>query len=169
LVTSFWLYAGLVGVVLVIWLCFVVFKENPFIQKIKNTLLGIWEGIRSIVQMEKKWLFLFYTALIWISYFLSLYICFFAFPFTKDLGLNCGLIVFGMGSIMMGVPVQGGIGAWHAAAIAVLMGFGLSSSDAGAFALCTHTIQAIIFTAMFGLFGIFALPIANRKTKEAKN
>ncbi|GHU64697.1 dolichol-P-glucose synthetase [Bacteroidia bacterium] len=166
LVTSFWLYAGFAVVVLAIWLCFKVFKENAFIKKIKNTLFGIWEGIRSIAQMKQRGLFLFYTCLIWIGYFLSLYICLFAFPFTKDLGMNCGLIVFGIGSLMMAVPVQAGIGAWHSAVIAVLMGFGLSLTDAGAFAFTVHTIQAIIFTAMFGLFGIFALPIANRKTKK---
>jgi len=47
--------------------------------------------------------------------------------------------------------------------IAILVGFGVSKVDAGAFAFCVHTIQAIIFTALFGLFGILALPIANKK------
>jgi hypothetical protein len=46
-----------------------------------------------------------------------------------------------------------------------LAGFGLSRIDAGAFAFCVHTIQALIFTALFGLFGIMALPIANKKKK----
>lgn len=169
LATSVWLYVGFAVVVSTIWLCFSVFKGNAFMKKIKNTLFGIWEGIRSIAQMKQRGLFLLYTCLIWTGYFLSGYICFFAFPFTKDLGLNCAVIVFGMSSLMMGVPVQAGLGAWHGAVIAVLMGFGLSMNDAGAFAFCTHTIQALIFTAMFGLFGIFALPIANRKTKKVEN
>jgi hypothetical protein len=50
------------------------------------------------------------------------------------------LIAFGLSSISVTVPVQGGIGAWHFVVTVVLIGFGLSSIDAGAFALCVHTI-----------------------------
>ena len=163
IITSVWLYIGLAVIVGIIWLCFALFKKHPFVKKIKEMLFQIWEGIFSIVRMKKKWLFLLYTLLIWIGYYLYFYICFYAFPFTENLGWNRGLIAFGMSSIAMGVPVQGGIGAWHAMVVAVLMGFGLSSTDAGAFALCVHTIQAVVFTAMFGLFGVLALPMANRK------
>ncbi|GHT08013.1 dolichol-P-glucose synthetase [Bacteroidia bacterium] len=162
ILTSFWTYAILLLLVLTGWLCFFVFKENKIIKKTRQTLTGIWEGIFSIGQMKEKSLFFFYTFLIWIGYYLYFYICFFAFPFTESLGWNKGLIAFGMSSVAVAVPVQGGIGAWHAMVIAVLMGFGISSIDAGAFAFCVHTIQALIFTAAFGLFGVLALPFANK-------
>ena len=154
---------ALVVIGLAIWFSFTRFKEQALIKKIKIFLLNMWEGIRTISRMKDKWMFLFYTAMIWLGYFLYFYICFYAFPFTKDLGWNCGLIAFGISSIAVAVPVQAGMGAWHAAVIAVLVGFKVSPIDAKAFALCVHTIQAIIFTALFGLFGIMALPIANRK------
>jgi uncharacterized protein (TIRG00374 family) len=160
--TSVWTYAILLSLIVACWLSFSVFKETKFIKKTKQTLAGIWDGIRSIVQMKEKGLFFFYTFLIWFGYYLYFYICFFAFPFTTDLGWNRGLIAFGMSSVAVAVPVQGSIGAWHAMVIAVLMGFGLSTTDAGAFAFCVHTIQALIFTAAFGLFGVLALPIANK-------
>jgi uncharacterized protein (TIRG00374 family) len=162
ILSSVWLYIGIALIVFVIWFCFRKFKEYPIIKKIRQLLFNIWEGISTINQIKANWLFIFYTLLIWFGYFLYFYICFYAFPFTEDLGWNCGLIAFGMSSIAMAVPVQGGIGAWHAMVIAVLMGFGVSKDDAGAFALCVNTIQAIIFTAAFGLFGVMALPIANR-------
>ena len=119
--------------------------------------------------MKEKWMFIFYTSLIWLGYFLYFYICFFAFPSTKNLGLNCALIVFGLSSIVMTIPVQGGIGTWHFAVIEGLVGFGLSRIDAGAFAFCVHTIQAIIFTGIFGLFGILALSIVNKGGKNRIN
>jgi uncharacterized protein (TIRG00374 family) len=165
--TSPWTYTSLVIVGLAVWLFFLTFKEKPFMQKTLKTLSDIWEGIRSIIRMKQKWLFFFYTFLIWIGYYLYFYICFFAFPFTKDLGMNCGLIAFGLSSVAVAVPVQGGIGAWHATVIAILVGFGLGKTDAGAFAFCVHTIQALIFTALFGLVGVLALPITNRQ-KEIK-
>ncbi|MCL1934262.1 MAG: flippase-like domain-containing protein [Candidatus Azobacteroides sp.] len=163
--TSVWLYVFLAIIGIVIWFSFTFLKRHTFIRKTKMTLLNIWKGIRSISQMKANRMFIFYTFLIWLGYFLYFYICFYAFPFTKNLGWNCGLIAFGISSIAVTIPVQAGIGAWHAAVIAVLTGFGLSSVDAGAFAVCVHTIQAIVFTAIIGLFGIMALPIANKKNK----
>ena len=162
LLTSAWIYVIIAVIGIAVWLIFVFFKEQAFIRKTKLALLNTWEGIRSISRMKNNRMFIFYTFLIWLGYFLYFYICFYAFPFMKDLGLNCGLIAFGISSLAVTIPVQAGIGAWHFAVIAVLTGFGVNSIDAAAFALCVHTIQAFIFTALFGLFGIMALPIANK-------
>jgi len=167
--TSGWMYAVLAGIIVIIGFSFTYFKEQTFIKKTKHTLSNIWDGIKSISQMKEKWMFIFYTSLIWLGYFLYFYICFFAFPSTKNLGLNCALIVFGLSSIVMTIPVQGGIGTWHFAVIEGLVGFGLSRIDAGAFAFCVHTIQAIIFTGIFGLFGILALSIVNKGGKNRIN
>lgn len=160
--SSVWTYAIIILIICAVGLCFVLFKEYPFIKKIKKTISDIWEGIRSILYMDKKERFIIYTLLIWICYFLYFYICFYAFPFTKDLGLNCGLIAFGMSSIAVAVPIPAGIGPWHFMVITALIGFGVSDTNAAAFALCTHTIQSILFTALFGMFGVVALPIANK-------
>ncbi|MDL2222478.1 flippase-like domain-containing protein [Bacteroidales bacterium OttesenSCG-928-M11] len=161
--SSVWLYVALASVVVFIWIFYRIFKNNGFVRKITETLSNVWSGIKTIGQMKERRLFIFYTVLIWLGYYLYFYICFYAFPFTEHLGWNRGLIAFGMSSVAVGIPVQGSIGTWHAMVIAVLMGFGLSSIDAGAFAFCVHTVQQLIFTAAFGLFGVLALPIVNRK------
>ena len=163
IITSVWLYAALAVIGITIWFLFTFFKEKTFIRKTKQTFLNVWEGIWSISRLKEKWMFIFYTFLIWFGYFLYFYICFFAFPFTKDLGLNCGLIAFGLSAIAVTIPVQAGIGTWHFVVIAVLAGFGLSRVDAGAFAFCVHAIQALIFTGICGIIGIMALPIANKR------
>jgi len=161
--TSVWIYVIIAIIGIIVWFCFVFLKEKAFMQKTKLTLLSMWEGIISINRMKDKWMFIFYTFLIWFGYFLYFYICFYAFPFTRDLGWNCGLIAFGISSIAVIIPVQAGLGPWHGAIIAVLVGFGVSSSEAWAFAFCVHTIQAIIFTAITGVFGIIALSIVNKR------
>jgi len=160
--TSVWLYVALLIIGIVIWILFTYFKEQTFIRKMKTTLLSIWEGIRSISRMKDKWMFIFYTFLIWLGYFLYFYICFYAFPFTSELGWNRGLIAFGISSIAVIVPIQAGLGVWPLVVIATLASFGVNKVDAGAFAICVQTVQAIIFTALFGLFGILALPVANK-------
>ena len=164
IITSFWIYVAIAAIILFVWLLFRFFGHFIWIQKTKEFCKSIWEGIHSIVNMKERKLFIFYTILIWLGYYLYFYICFFAFPFTEHLTWNQGLIAFVMSSIAVAVPVQGSIGPWHAMVIAVLMGFGVVSTNAGAFAFCVHTVQQLIFTSALGLFGVIALPIANRKS-----
>lgn len=166
IINSAWLYLSIAAIIGIIWLCFILFKNHPLIIKTKEMFKNIWEGIISISRMKKKWHFILYTFLIWFGYYLYFYICFYAFPFTADLGWNRGLIAFGMSSVSMAIPVQGGIGPWHAMVIAVLMGFGLSDTDAGAFALTVHTIQQMIFTGLYGLFGVIAISFINKKNEK---
>jgi uncharacterized protein (TIRG00374 family) len=163
LLSSVWFYVAVAGLILVAWFIFLRFRERSLVKKAYRFLFDIWEGIRTIGRMKDNWLFVFYTLLIWISYFVGFYMCFYAFPFTENLGWNCGLVAFGMASIAMGIPVQGGIGAWQFMVMASLMGFGLTKDEAGAFAVCIWTITSFLFSALYGLFGIMALPIANRK------
>lgn len=158
---SVWLYVGIIGFAV---LCFVVFyfmRNTAIVQKIKAILLDIWTGIKSVWMLKKKGLFIVETFLIWICYFFYFYITFYAFGFTKDLGVQVGLITFVMSSIAVAVPVQGAIGPWHFMVIASLTIFGVDKTDAAAFALVVHTVQTL-WTGLCGLFGIVALPIANR-------
>ncbi|MDR1720392.1 MAG: flippase-like domain-containing protein [Dysgonamonadaceae bacterium] len=161
--TSVWTYLSLVLTVAIIWVIFKGFKETTIVKKIRSMFLNVWEGIRSITQMKERFAFFLCTLGIWLGYFLYFYICFFAFDFTKDLGWKDGLIAFGMSSLAVSIPVQGSIGPWHAAVIATLMGFGISQTNAGAFAFCVHTIQQLIFIAIISLLAIITLSIINKE------
>jgi len=107
------------------------------------------------------------TLMIWGGYFLYFYITFFAFDFTRDLGVRIALIAFAMSSIGVAVPVQGGIGVWHFMVISTLVAFGVNKTDAGAFALVVFTIQSV-WVVLVGFFGIVALAIRNKDENEIK-
>jgi uncharacterized membrane protein YbhN (UPF0104 family) len=157
-------YAGIIVAVAVVWFAFTRFKNNFIIKKILDFLSGIWEGVCTVLKMKDKWLFVAYTFLIWFCYFLFFYICFYAFPFTENLGWKNGLIAFAIGSVAMAVPVQGGIGVWQLFVGFALMGFGgIDNNQAGAFTNCVWTIQSFLFTAAYGIFGIVALSLNNSK------
>ena len=70
-----------------------------------------------------------------------------------------------MSSLGVAVPVQGGIGVWHFMVISTLVAFGVGETDVAVFALVVFTIQSI-WVVLTGLFGIFALPLANREEKS---
>ncbi|MDR2915464.1 MAG: flippase-like domain-containing protein [Tannerella sp.] len=167
IVSSIWTYVGLALFALLIWLIFVKLKHLLFVQKIIGVIKNILEGIKSLWKIEQKVRFIIETLLIWCCYFLYFYITFFAFDFTKDLGIRIGLIAFAMSSIGVAAPVQGGIGVWHFMVISTLVAFGVDSNDAGAFAMVVFAIQTV-WVVLVGLFGIAALPIAN-KNNEVKD
>ena len=177
-ISSVWTYIGMVVLTLLIWFVFVKLKHLVIVQKAIGIINNIWEGVRSLWKIERKKMFIIQTLLIWVCYFLYFYITFFAFDFTKDLGVRIALIAFTMSSIGVAVPVQGGIGVWHFMVISTLVTFGVDSNDAGAFAFLTFAIQTV-WIVLVGLFGIAALPVINKgkyeegeitkKTSEAKN
>lgn len=160
--TSLWIYVLAIIMGVVVWFVFTYMKHFTVVKKIKNTLLSVWDGIRSVWYMKEKGRFFLYTILIWTGYFFYFYITFYAFDFTRDLGISVGLIAFTMSSIGVAVPVQGGIGPWHFMVIATLVCFGVNETDAAAFALVVHTLQTV-WTGLIGLAGVVTLPIINRK------
>ncbi len=157
-----WIIVAAIILAVAVWFTFARLGHLSFVQKAKGMLFNVWEGMKSIWLMKKKWIFLLQTFLIWGSYFLYFYVTFFAFDFTRDLGIGVGLIAFTMGSIAVGVPIQGGIGPWHFMVISTLVVFGVNETDAAAFALVVHSLQSI-WLILCGLFGIVALPFINKE------
>lgn len=161
IISSVWTYVGIALFALLFWLIFVRLKHLSFVQTLIGITKNILEGIKSLWKIEYKMRFVIETLLIWCCYFLYFYIAFFAFDFTKDLGIRIGLIAFAMSSIGVAVPVQGGIGVWHFMVISTLVAFGVDSNDAGAFAMVVFAVQTL-WVIIVGLFGIVALPVVNK-------
>ena len=165
ILTSVWTYIGFVASLLLVWLVFIKFKNLKIVRKAREIMKNIWDGIKSLWLIEFKKIFFVQTLSIWICYFLYFYITFFAFDFTKDLGVRIALIAFTMSSIGVAVPVQGGIGVWHFMVISTLVAFGVDLNDAGVFAFLVFAIQTI-WVVLVGLFGIAALPVFNKEKAE---
>ena len=166
MLNSTWIYALVIGLAIMVWLVLKYMSHFTLVRKAKELLLNVWAGMKSIWLMDKKWHFLVQTLLLWSGYFCSFYITFYAFDFTRELGIGVGLIAFTMSSIGVAVPVQGGIGPWHFMVIATLVCFGVNENDAAAFALVVHTVQTV-WTGLCGLGGIVALPLTNKTARAA--
>jgi len=129
--------------------------------RIAQFFLHIWDGMMSIRYMPHRGRFLLLTLLIWIGYFCYFYFALFAFDATRDLPLSVASIAFAMSSMSVIVPIQAGMGAWHAAVIITFTTFGMATQPAKDFALIVHTAQTLWIT-LVGLIAIIALPIINR-------
>lgn len=160
LLFSPWLYLTVLVFIVGSILGYRFLKAHPN-NKISQIVRSIILGIASIKSMKERGRFILYSFLIWIGYFLYFYVAFWAFPFTRDLGVGTALVAFALSSMSALVPVQAGMGAWHAAVIAVLVSSGVDANSAGGFALIVHSVQTLWIT-LVGLIGILILPAYNR-------
>jgi uncharacterized membrane protein YbhN (UPF0104 family) len=88
--------------------------------KIADFLQGIGTGIRSVLAMDKRGLFLVHTLFIWVMYFLMSYVLFKAIPAVSTIGWTDAVLVMVAGGFGMVLPAPGGIGSYH---WAVSLGF----------------------------------------------
>jgi uncharacterized membrane protein YbhN (UPF0104 family) len=109
-------------------------------------------------------LFVFHSVFIWVLYFLSAYVCFFALPATNGLGLGPALFILTLGGLGMSAPVQGGIGVYHLLVSQGLMLYGLSQQDGLAFATLLHSMQ-IVMIVVLGSISLFLLFLERKKQK----
>ena len=119
-------------------------------------MIGILDGFQSVGKLERKIKFWQHTFYIWTCYFFMIYICFFAFPFTKDLSIAEGLFIMAAAAIGYLVPVPGGIGAYHYLVTMALVVLGRTYEQGLAFATVVHTTQTLMMVST-GVVGFLTL------------
>jgi len=137
-------------------------KESKLYQKVVSLGEGVKEGFQTAFHMEQKGLFAAYTILIWLMYLLMTYICFFSIEATSDLDIVDGLYIMVIGGLGMIIPVQGGLGPYHAAVTLGIFSIGLTKADGATLAVLIHTSQSIMIIAT-GIIATIVLSFAKRK------
>lgn len=139
----------------------VAIRRFSFFKKGRDMLRDMWEGILSLRKVRNLPLYLFYSVLIWVGYFLHFYIAFFCFDFTAHLSVGAAFLIFCVGTFAVLVPTPNGAGPWHFAVKTMLVLYGVAETPAIMFALTVHTIQ----TALVVLLGAFGWARINSKRK----
>jgi hypothetical protein len=131
-----------------------IWKTNHSIfLKIKEIFFKLKEGVLSVKEIKKPYLFYFYTLSIWVFYLISAYFGFRIINETADLGLKEALLTLIAGSFGMVAPIQGGIGAYHFMVSQCLILLGISNSAGLIYATICHAAQ----TLMVIVLGLVAL------------
>lgn len=137
--------------------------------KLQTAIRELWQGFAVIVRMPGKGQWLLWTVALWGCYFLQNYITFFAFPFTREVlaehGILAALVTFVISSISMGVPSNGGIGPWQWAVIFALGIYGVGATQAGAFGNLVLGSQTLLLIAL-GIFTFIAIALDKKKIKK---
>ena len=137
-------------------------QKSKLYQKIVSLGMGVKEGFQTAFHMKQKGLFAIYTLLIWIMYLLMTYICFFSIPETAHLTLADGLYITVIGGLGMVVPVQGGLGPYHAAVTIGIVSIGLTETTGATLAVLIHSAQSIMII-ITGIIAAIVLSFAKRK------
>ena len=74
LLTSPFLWCCFIVVVLAVVALFRFGSSNGLVCRVRDMVKNVWQGFAAMAKMDGKWKFLFYTLLIWGSYFMQLYV-----------------------------------------------------------------------------------------------
>ena len=167
-------WLGTILVIAVVGWLLIMKTENKILKKVQLMARNLWEGFAGIGRMEGKWWFILLTVLIWGCYFLQLYLACKAFTFTSDLTVLAVLVVFVLSSIGMGIPTNGGLGAWHVATIFGLSLYGIGVFNPGnfdprasAFAMLVWGFQQVLIIAL-GIYAFISMTIDRRRIESGK-
>ncbi len=136
--------------------------------KVGKVLKGIGDGVRSIMHLKHRALFIVYTVLIWGCYLSLIMLGFQAMEATENLGWLAGLSVLVFGSLGM-IITPGGLGAYPIAVQKVLVNvYFINASFALAFGWVSWLAQTAIIL-LLGISAVIILPLYNRKHHAHKN
>lgn len=139
-------------------------KFSGLVSKIKGLMVGVLEGLQSVLKLKRKLTFIFHSFFIWGCYIMMLYLCFFCLPETSILPFGAAMSAFVFGSFGI-IAVQGGIGAYQALITKTLALYGLAEAYGFALGWISWTAQTLMILAL-GFLAIFMLPILNKNYKN---
>lgn len=139
-----------------------VMRKFSVFRRGRDVLHEVCEGILSLRRVNNLPLYLFYSMLIWVGYFLHFYIAFFCFDFTADFSPSAAFLIFCIGTFAVLVPTPNGAGPWHFAVKTMLVLYGVAATQATLFALVVHTIQTALVVVL-GVFAWMRLSLSSRR------
>lgn len=128
----------------------------PFFVKVREFVVGIWQGFISIKDLPHPWRYVIWTALMWVFYFLGTYLCFFAFPFLKEIGPAAAFSVLTFSTIAFMVS-QGGLGSYPLMVAGILIMYNISYTQG----LAAGWVGWILQTVVVLVFGFLSLILAS--------
>ncbi|MEO0896554.1 MAG: lysylphosphatidylglycerol synthase transmembrane domain-containing protein [Bacteroidota bacterium] len=141
------------------------FLNIPLFKKLDDFVMNLFKSALSVKDIEKPWLFIVYTIIIWVCYILMTYVAFFALEEVANLDINLlyfSVIVTVIGGIGMALPSPGGIGSYHTAvwvvfaALMVTGAYESSKSLGVTWAFIMHLSQFVMMVSL-GILGYIYL------------
>ena len=148
--------AGLTALGLILWNRNRLLKL-PFAQRILDFLKGVWDGLNSIRNMNRKGQFLAHTIFIWLMYFFMAWVIFKSFDAVNDITVMQALFIMVAGGFGMVIPAPGGVGAYQWAVMSGFMALGYTKALGLAVANIIWFTQTSMIITMGGIAYLYLL------------
>ena len=157
------MYLAVFGILLVLISIplYLKFSKSNINKKIKSFIMGLKEGVFSILAMKKNLAFIFHTFVIWILYILSLYIAMQALPETSHIPIGTILITFVVGSFTFAFT-NSGFGTYPTAVAGIMAVFGIAKTVGIALGWIVW-ISSTFSIVILGVLSFIILPLYNQK------
>ncbi len=152
-----------VGGGLLLWLLRKRLSRLPLFRKVVSMLAGFLEGLRSVFRLQRAGVFLTCSLGIWVMFYLQTWFNLRAFGPTAHLDLGAALMVFVFGTLGFVIPSPGGMGSFHALAMAGLALYAVRGDDAFSYANIAFFAVQIFYNILAGLLSLVLLPLLNRR------
>ena len=151
----------LLGIFFIITLLFFILRKlsSKMYAKLRAFVSGVFEGIKTIITMEHKWLFIGHTLFIWLMYYAMFQITFYGLEELAVIPFSGVLPAFVVGGLSI-VVTNGGIGAYPLGISAVLAIYGLEDVGYG-FGWAVWVAQSSMII-LIGLISFILIPRFNR-------
>lgn len=139
---------------------------QEWIDRIEEAVKMFKDGLLSVREVQRWWLFIFYTLLIWFGYTLMTYIPFWMFNMQEvyQLGFLDALVITVISAIGIAIPSPGGIGTYHYFVKQTLLVLFTVPAVVGlAYATITHASMIIIVSCFTPVFLAIDKLLATRR------
>ena len=163
--SSSWLWWLVLGGVVSLGIAYIIatrFSHIVLVAKVLSFLKGIWEGMKSILAIRRKTLFVAYSLGIWLCWITMTFAILKALPFTAHLSFSDTIFFMAAGSLGMVVPTPGGMGAFHGMSELAFAALGYDRVAGKVFALISWSAKTL-FDTLIGFVGFF---IVSRKLSK---
>ena len=138
----FLVVGGILGLIAI----YLLYQKVP---KVKAFLDDLFRALLSLRELNSPVQFILSTLLLWVTYYFMSYLIVFSVPETADLPWSTGIMLLVAGGIALVIPVQGGIGTYHAFISSALVLYAVEETTGVFLATLLHTSQ-LVATAVFG-------------------
>ncbi|WP_421872799.1 lysylphosphatidylglycerol synthase transmembrane domain-containing protein [Marinoscillum sp.] len=153
-----------VGGILGLLLLYFLYQK---VEKVRDFLNELIRGLLSLKEVQNVSGFILSTVVLWVTYYFMSYLIVFSIPETADLPWSAGVMLLVSGGIALAIPVQGGIGTYHALISSMLVLYAVERTTGVFLATLLHTSQIVAVAVFGGVALIISLFINKHKEKNA--
>lgn len=159
------LWAGIpAGILLLalLWFFRRQLAKTALFTKIRQLLHGFWQGIQTVRQLDRPWLFLLHSINIWLMFYAMTYLAFHSYDPTSGLSPVAALMVFVFGGWGIVIPSPGGMGTYHFLVQTALAMYGIRGDDGFAYANIAFFSLQMAGNILLGTIALILLPLLNK-------